>query len=181
MKTLSKTLLALSASSLLAVSANAAISYGTSAEAQPYVGVKIGQIDADQIDGKNTAYGVYAGYNFDQNFGAEIEYVGSDTKDFNVGARPVEGDVKSYGAYGTYRYNFVNTPFYAKGKLGIAKTEVDVTSRDAIAYSNKSDKTSLAGGVGVGFKPLANVGVEASYNYLSEDANAISLGAHLAF
>ena len=69
-----------------------------------------------------------------------------------------------------------------RAKLGIAKTKVDVTGRNATAsYSNKSDETNLAGGVGVGFKPLANVGVEASYNYLSEDANAISLGAHLAF
>ena len=180
MKTL-KTLLAVSASSLLAMSANAAISYGNSADAQPYVGAKIGQVDAKQINGKNTAYGIYAGYNFDQNFGVEAEFVGSDAKEFNAGMSPVKGDVKSFGAYGTYRYNFINTPFYAKGKLGIAKTKVDVTSRDAIAYSNKSDKTSLAGGVGVGFKPLANVGIEASYNYLSEDANAISLGAHLAF
>ena len=45
MKTL-KTLLAVSASSLLAMSANAAISYGNSADAQPYVGAKIGQVDA---------------------------------------------------------------------------------------------------------------------------------------
>lgn len=189
MKTL-KTLLAVSASSLLAMSANAAISYGNSADAQPYVGAKIGQVDAKQINGKNTAYGIYAGYNFDQNFGVEAEFVGSDAKEFNVAVPaaagtqvvyPVKGDVKSFGAYGTYRYNFINTPFYAKGKLGVAKTKVDVTSRNATAYSNKSDKTSLAGGVGVGFKPLANVGVEASYNYLSEDANAISLGAHLAF
>lgn len=180
MKTL-KTLLAVSASSLLAMSANAAISYGNSADAQPYVGAKIGQVDAKQINGKNTAYGIYAGYNFDQNFGVEAEFVGSDAKEFNAGMSPVKGDVKSFGAYGTYRYNFINTPFYAKGKLGIAKTKVDVTSRNATTYSNKSDKTSLAGGVGVGFKPLANVGVEASYNYLSEDAKAISLGAHLAF
>nr|AAY57833.1 outer membrane protein J [Moraxella catarrhalis] len=180
MKTL-KTLLAVSAFSLLAMSANAAISYGNSADAQPYVGAKIGQVDAKQINGKNTAYGIYAGYNFDQNFGVEAEFVGSDAKEFNAGMSPVKGDVKSFGAYGTYRYNFINTPFYAKGKLGIAKTKVDVTSRNATTYSNKSDKTSLAGGVGVGFKPLANVGVEASYNYLSEDANAISLGAHLAF
>lgn len=180
MKTL-KTLLAVSASSLLAMSANAAISYGNSADAQPYVGAKIGQVDAKQINGKNTAYGIYAGYNFDQNFGVEAEFVGSDAKEFNAGMSPVKGDVKSFGAYGTYRYNFINTPFYAKGKLGIAKTKVDVTSRNATTYSNKSDKTSLAGGVGVGFKPLPNVGVEASYNYLSEDANAISLGAHLAF
>ena len=113
MKTL-KTLLAVSASSLLAMSANAAISYGNSADAQPYVGAKIGQVDAKQINGKNTAYGIYAGYNFDQNFGVEAEFVGSDAKEFNAGMSPVKGDVKSFGAYGTYRYNFINTPFYAQ-------------------------------------------------------------------
>ncbi|MFB6348170.1 porin family protein [Moraxella marmotae] len=181
MKTLSKALLAVSASSLLAMSANAAISYGNSADAQPYVGVKIGQIDADQISGKNTAYGVYGGYNFDQNFGVEAEFVGTDSKKFHIGNAPVEGDVKTYGAYGTYRYNFMNTPFYAKGKLGIAKTEVDVKGREGVAYSQNRDKTSLAGGVGVGYKPTANFGVEASYNYLSEDATMLGLGAHLAF
>lgn len=181
MKTLSKTLLALSASSLMVMSANAAISYGNTAAAQPYVGVKVGQIDADQIDGKNTAYGVYGGYNFDQNFGIEAEFIGSDSKDFNVGNRPVEGDVKSYGVYGTYNYNFINTPFYAKGKLGVAKTEVDVNSRDATPYNVNSDKTGLAGGVGIGYKPTSNVGVEASYSYLSKDATMIGLGAHLTF
>ena len=181
MKTLSKTLLALSASSLMVMSANAAISYGNTAAAQPYVGVKIGQIDADQIDGKNTAYGVYGGYNFDQNFGIEAEFIGSDSKDFNDGNRPVEGDVKSYGVYGTYNFNVINTPFYAKGKLGVAKTEVDVNSRDATPYNVNSDKTSLAGGVGIGYKPTSNVGVEANYSYLSKDATMIGLGAHLTF
>lgn len=181
MKTLSKTLLALSASSLMVMSANAAISYGSTAVSQPYAGVKIGQINADQIDGKNTAYGVYGGYNFDQNFGVEAEFIGSDSKDFNIVNRPVKGDVKSYGVYGTYNYNFINTPFYAKGKLGLAKTEVDVTSRDAVTYNINSDKTGLAGGVGVGYKPTSNIGLEASYNYLSKDATMMGLGAHLTF
>ncbi|WP_294033763.1 porin family protein [uncultured Moraxella sp.] len=182
MKTLSKALLALSASSVLAMSANAAISYGTSEAAQPYVGVKVGTIDADQIDGNVTSYGVYGGYNFDQNFGVEAEYMGSDTKDFNIGATPVEGDVKTYGVYGTYRYNFNNTPIYAKGKLGVAKTEVNVEGRNSSSSINSNtDETGIAGGVALGYKPTANFGVELGYNYLSSDANMAAIGAHFAF
>ncbi len=180
MKTLSKALLALSASSVLAMSANAAISYGTSEAAQPYAGVKVGQIDSDLIDGNVTSYGVYGGYNFDQNFGVEAEYMGSDTKDFNIGATPVEGDVKTYGVYGTYRYNFNNTPIYAKGKLGVAKTETDVTSLSGNTRLS-SDETGVAGGVALGYKPTANFGVELGYNYLSSDANMAAIGAHFAF
>ncbi len=178
MKTLTKALIAVSASSLLAVSANAAISYGSSAGAQPYVGVKVGSIDADQVSGNAMAYGVYGGYNFDQNFGVEGELVRSEKKDFADGVFAREGQTKSYGVYGTYRYNFNNTPFYAKGKLGVSKTEVDVTGA---GYSENSDQTGIAGGVGLGFKPNSNIGVEASYNYLSKDASMLGLGAHLAF
>ncbi|USZ15397.1 porin family protein [Moraxella sp. FZLJ2107] len=181
MKTLSKALLALSASSVLAMSANAAISYGASEAAQPYVGVKVGTIDADQIDGNVTAYGVYGGYNFDQNFGVEAEYLGTDTKDFTANNRALEGDVKTYGLYGTYRYNFNNTPIYAKAKLGVAKTEVDVEYRGNDAQYLNSDKTGVAGGVALGYKPTSNVGLEIGYNYLSKDANMAAIGAHIAF
>ncbi|OOR89378.1 cell envelope biogenesis protein OmpA [Moraxella caviae] len=182
MKTLTKTLLALGASSALAMSANAAISYGSAAAGQPYVGVKVGQIDADQPKDA-TAYGVYAGYNFDQNFGAEVEYVGSDDKKFTQGASTYEYDAKTYGAYGTYRYHFNNTPFYAKGKLGVAKTEVKVERIEGVsgARSYEGDKTGLAGGVAVGYNPTANIGIEAGYNYLSSDANMWGIGAHLKF
>ncbi|OOS06452.1 Outer membrane protein beta-barrel domain-containing protein [Moraxella cuniculi DSM 21768] len=180
MKTV-KTLLALTAASLLSVGANAAISYGSSPDAQPYVGVKAGMIDADQISGKMAAYGLYAGYNFDQNFGAEAELVRSSSKDFQVNNSSRQGEVKTMGIYGTYRYNFVNTPFYAKGKLGIARTEVDVEGRNGSSYTSNVQSTGLAGGVGAGFKVNSNIGVEASYNYLSDDASMLGVGAHLAF
>lgn len=181
MKTLQKSLLALSASALMATAANASIiSYGASADAQPYVGVKAAQVDADQMTRKPMAYGVYGGYNFDQNFGVEAEFLRSDNKDFTSAGTAYEGEVKSYGAYGTYRYNFNNTPFYAKGKIGVSKTEVDVTSKAGNIKRN-FDKTGVAGGLGVGFKPTSNFGVEAGYNYLSKDVKALSVGAHLAF
>ena len=176
MKTLQKTLLALAAGSLLSVGAQAAVSYGNGYTGQPYVGAKIGQFDLD-VDGADdpTAYGVVAGYNFDPNFGMEVEYVGSDDADFAGG----DINAKTYGAYGTYRYAFPNTGLYAKGNLGVARTELKATGTVA---GNASDKdTSLAGGVGLGYNVNPNFGIEAEYDRLSGDANLMTIGANLKF
>ena len=47
MKTLQKTLLALAAGSLMTVGAQAAVNYGNTMTAQPYIGAKVGQYDLD--------------------------------------------------------------------------------------------------------------------------------------
>ena len=180
MKTLQKTLLALAAGSLLSMGAQAAISYGNGYTGQPYVGVKVGQFDLD-VDGadKPTAYGVYGGYNFDPNFGIEAEYVGSDDADYYNG----DIDAKSYGAYGTYRYQFPNTGLYAKGKLGVAKTEIEgnYLVKDAERKSISQSDTSLAGGIGLGYSVNPNFSVEAEYDKLGSDADLMTVGAQLKF
>ena len=186
MNTLQKSLIALAVGSLLSVGAQAAIYNTGTAVGQPYVGAKVGQIDATPERGsleKPTAYGIYAGYNFDPNFGAEVEYLGSDKVDYtysvnNVQIAKGEGDVKTYGAYGTYRYYLPNTNFYGKGKIGIAKTDV---SASTIANNSDKNSTGLAGGVGVGFAPTPNVGIEAEYAKVGGDLDAITLGAHFKF
>ena len=178
MKTLQNTLLALAAGSLLTVTAQAAVGYGNGYTGQPYVGAKVGQFDLD-IDGADdpTAYGVYAGYNFDPNFGIEAEYVGSDDADYRGG----DIDAKTYGAYGTYRYAFPNTGLYAKGKLGVAKTEVEA-SNTTLGLSNGSrDDTNLAGGVGLGYSVNNDLSVEAEYDMLGNDADLMTVGAQLKF
>ena len=158
MKTLQKTLLALAAGSLLSMGAQAAVSYGNGYTGQPYVGVKVGQFDLD-VNGadKPTAYGVYGGYNFDPNFGIEAEYVGSDDADYYNG----DIDAKTYGAYGTYRYQFPNTGLYAKGKLGVAKTKVEgnYLSSSSTRNTYSDSDTSLAGGVGLGYSVNPNFAV----------------------
>ncbi|MFZ2844980.1 porin family protein [Psychrobacter sp.] len=177
MKTLQKTLIALAAGSLLSMGAQAAVSYGNGYTGQPYVGAKVGQFDLD-VDGadKPTAYGVYGGYNFDPNFGIEAEYVGSDDADYYNG----DIDAKTYGAYGTYRYQFPNTGLYAKGKLGVAKTEIEGSSTIP-ARSLSKDDTSLAGGVGLGYSVNPNFSVEAEYDKLGSDADLMTVGAQLKF
>lgn len=173
---------ALSALVVVSASAQAAISYGASNAGQPYVGVSVGQITptVGNIKDKSTAYGIYGGYNFDQNFGVQVEYTGSDTKPYTIGANRYEYNAKNYGAYGTYRYHFNNTPFYAKAKVGMGNTKINdkgITQTSQSLYS----KTSLAGGVGVGYTPTNNFGVEAGYNYLNGDSKSVTVGAHLAF
>ena len=176
MKTLQKTLLAVAAGSLLSVSAQAAVSYGNGYTGQPYVGVKVGQFDLDRAGTDDpTAYGVYGGYNFDPNFGIEAEYVGSDNADYYGG----EVDAKTYGAYGTYRYAFPNTGLYAKGKLGVAKTEIEGTG--TLTQNFSDDDTSLAGGVGLGYSVNPNFSVEAEYDRLGSDVDLMTVGAQLKF
>lgn len=179
MKILQKTLLALAAGSLLSVGAQAAVTYGNGYTGQPYVGVKVGQFDLD-VNGADdpTAYGVYGGYNFDPNFGIEAEYVGSDDADYRNG----DIDAKTYGAYGTYRYAFPNTALYAKGKVGIAKTEVEGDYTTAgVRRSFSDDDTSLAGGVGLGYAINQDFNVEAEYAVTGSDADLMTVGAHLKF
>lgn len=188
MKTLNKTLLALIAGTVVTAGANAALySTTTGYTGQPYVGVKAGQFntDMDNHDVDNqTAYGVYAGYNFTPNFGAEVEYVDSSKEDVTV-SNVKTGELKTNttGLYGTYRYNFPASNVYAKGKLGFAQTQVDY--RD-----NETDDTGLAGGVGLGYNLAPNAAIEAEYTRLpSVDLNSsttvdndlVTIGAHYKF
>lgn len=181
MKTLQKTLLALTAGALLSTGANAAINYSAG---QPYVGVKVGQADydlnrANTKTDKPTVYGVYGGYQFDQNFGVEAEYLGGDGADVTVGnVKAGELDTKTYGLYGTYKYNFATTPVYAKAKLGIAKTEVEAKIATTTV---KSDDTGLAYGVGLGFQATPAIALEAEYAKPESDTNLWTVGANFKF
>lgn len=163
MKVLSKIVLA-TAIIAGATVANANVNYGAMA-GQPYVGVKVGKFKLDGDIKDPTAYGVYGGYNFDQNFGAEVEYVGSE----DIEDAGTKFNVKTYGAYGTYRYHFNATPVYLKGKLGVASVKGD------------ERETGLGLGVGVGYAPTANISLEANYDRVHSDADLYTVGASLKF
>ncbi|ALF60181.1 porin family protein [Psychrobacter urativorans] len=181
MKTSQKALLALITGCFLSVSAQAAMSYGNG---QPYIGAKVGKfmLDDDGLDSLDdaTAYGVYGGYNFTPNVGVEVEYVGSSDADVSLDGFNAEYNVKTYGAYGTYRYQFPNTALYAKGKLGIAKVETEVSF---LGYSESGSDTGIAGGLGLGYVVNPNVAIEAEYAMMQgdADANLLTVGANFKF
>lgn len=174
MKTLQKTLLALAATSFLSVGAQAAVSMG---EGQPYVGAKVGQFDADGLDNV-TAYGAFAGYNFTPEVGMEVEYVDSSDETIDVSGVDVDYSFKTYGIYGTYRYNFPNTAVYAKGKLGFAKAEIEAS---ALGASSSDSDSGVAGGIGLGYNFTPNVAVEGEWAYVAEDLTLLTVGATYKF
>jgi len=191
MKSLQKALLAVIAGSVMTMSAQAAMNYA----GQPYAGVKVGQYSPDDVKDDAVSYGVYGGYKFTSNFGIEAEYLTTNDADaFNDSFEKSEYSADVYGLYGTYDYAFPNTGLYAKGRLGIAKNEIDgeYTDKTDSFYNFKiSDSdTGLAGGLGLGYNVTPMVSVEAMYNFYPSidlgdgddlDADGITLGAHYKF
>lgn len=185
MKTLQKTLLALAAGSLMTAGAQAAVNYGNMA-AQPYIGAKVGQYDLDGAKDKGTSYGVYGGAKFTPNFGVEAEYLTTSDEDFT---NTTEYSADTYGLYATADYAFPNTGgLYGKGRLGVAKNEVDIEGKNT-NYKVSGSDTGVAGGLGLGFNVAPNASIEAMYNWYPSveigntdyDASGVTLGAHLKF
>ena len=191
MKNLQKALIALSIGSLMSVSAQAALNYA----GQPYAGVKIGQYSPDDAEDDAFSYGVYGGYKFTPEFGLEAEYLTtSDTDAFEDSFEKSEYNADVYGLYATYDYAFPNTAVYAKGRLGVAKNEIDVDYTDKLdASENESfsmSDTGVAGGLGLGYNVSPMASVEVMYNFYPTidfddgedlDANGVTLGAHFKF
>ena len=191
MKNLQKALLAVIAGSVMTMSAQAALNYA----GQPYAGVKIGQYSPDDAEDDAFSYGVYGGYKFTPEFGLEAEYLTtSDTDAFEDSFEKSEYNADVYGLYATYDYAFPNTAVYAKGRLGVAKNEIDVDYTDKLdASENESfsmSDTGVAGGLGLGYNVSPMASVEVMYNFYPTidfddgedlDANGVTLGAHFKF
>lgn len=172
MKTLSKALLALITTSVIATTGNAAlfqIANGTGLTGQPYVGVKVGQYNVSPARGdfnndNPTAYGIIGGYQYDANWGVEGEYVGSNKADFNdkrtttipatttnIGTTVPQTEVKlkgtlkgeTFGLYGTYKYDFPNTAVYVKGKLGIAQNKLKMATSSFTLPDNATPSNTI--------------------------------------
>ena len=187
MNTLQKTLIALSVGSLMSVSAQAAMNYA----GQPYAGVKVGQYSPDESGVDDAvSYGVYGGYKFTPEFGVEAEYLTTNDADaFEDEFEKNEYSADVYGLYATYEYAFPNTALYAKGRLGIAKNEIDADYTDKEDSSENDSSsfsdTGIAGGLGLGYNITPTASFEAMYNIYPQvddvDVGGFSLGAHFKF
>ncbi len=102
MKNLQKALIAVIASSVMTMSAQAAVNYA----GQPYAGAKVGQYnpDVDAVDLDDAvSYGVYGGYKFAPEIGIEAEYLTtSDEEVFNDAFEKLEYSADVYGLYATF-------------------------------------------------------------------------------
>lgn len=140
------------------------------------------------------SYGIYGGYKMTNNFGIEAEFLGTGDEDsYEDVISKEEYSAKTYGLYGTYDYVFPTTNLYAKGRLGIAKNEVEVKDTFKLTGATeefKLSETGVAGGLGLGYNITPMASVEAMYNIYPTidaddnddiDVSGITLGAHIKF
>lgn len=169
------------------LASNAAMAQNTDASGFS-VGLILGQLDFD-LPKSSFAYGVKGAYQFDENFAIEGQYLATDGKEFIANDRRQDFDGQSYGLYGTYKYTLNDSPVYLKPKLGVSRTELDVVKiRDAklidttVFQEKTSDnKTSVAGGLAIGYKMGDKYNLELGYDYLNSDTDAINLGFNYKF
>ena len=177
---------------------NAAMAENTDAS-RFSLGLTLGQVDFD-LPKSSFAYGIKGAYQFDENIGIEGQYLAenigiegqylaTDGKEFTANNRRQDFDGQSYGLYGTYKYSLNNSPVYLKPKLGVSRTELDVVKiRDAklidtTVFQEKAsiDKTSVSGGLEIGYKMGDRYNLELGYDYLNSDTDVINLGLNYKF
>ena len=140
MKTLSKALLALITTSVIATTGNAALfqnANGTNMTGQRYVGIKAGTYNVSpankKINNDNdnpTAYGLFGGYQYDTNWGVEGEYVRTGEADYSYGTT-----IKDLPVYTEVTIPGVPAVVDASGNVTTPATPS--TSRIDTAYESK--------------------------------------------
>lgn len=130
--------------------------------------------DIDNVTVKeDSAAGFNFGYQFMENWSAEIEYItGGVTLSANV--RSIDVEVISTAAYATYRSTTGN--FYFTTRIGVVK--LDLKSNSAVP--DASD-TGLSYGAGGGYQVLPNIGLEIDYTIIDADTDWLMLSARYTF
>ena len=166
--------------------------------AQPYVGASIGQSDVDDsitanlidtgsVDGKDTAFKIFGGYQFNRNFALEAAYIDLGEVSYSGtfgGAAVTGGSVETTGfnlsAVGIL---LVNEKFSVFGKVGVFVWEAeanDVTG--GVPFSASDDGADLSFGLGASYAITPSLSLRAEWERLeSSDADADILSIGVAF
>lgn len=121
-----------------------------------------GLITSGTVDGKDTGFKLYGGYQFNQHFGLEVAYVdlGTATYSGTFGGSPVTGgkvDIWGLGLFAVGAWP-VSPSFSLFGKLGFLSWEAkwsDVTG--GTAFSSTDSGSDLAGGLGMSYSVTKNL------------------------
>ena len=175
----------------------AALAAPLAAQAQgAYIGGNVGRseqkadLEGFSFKDTNTAYKLYGGYNFNQNFGIEGGF--ADLREAEISANRARVASKPRSIYvaatGTLP---LNEQFALFGKAGVAQTHVKFSaSAPGISESASDNQASAFAGVGASFAVNKNVSIVAEYEYFGKvakdgDANVkadlLSVGVRYKF
>lgn len=120
-------------------------------------------------DDKDTAYRLGAGYQFNQNFGLEANYV--DFGNSNIaGVVNFSSDALQLSATGTLP---LGDAFAVIGKLGVARTSVDAS---VLGLTASDDSTDLTYGIGVRYNINKTMAIRAQYEDFGKVGNNATTG-----
>ena len=174
----------------LALAAGIGAATAAQAEGKIYVGAKLGLVDVDASGfDKGLNVGAYGGYNLlgqDSHFAADLGG-GTLAVEGEVTLTAVKGDASVYGdwnltsigAYAAYRHP-LTSDFYLKGKLGLVRYDLDSDLAVPAAVFDSGINTSLAAGIGAGWK-VGPGRLEAEITTYESDVLFLSAGFHMSF
>ena len=160
-----------------------------------YIGGSVGQSDIDDsittglitsgtVDGKDTGFKLFGGYQFNQNLGVELAYVDLGEASYSgtfLGAPVTGGKVEvsgfNFSAVGTYP---LNPSFALFGKLGVLAWEAKATDvTGGVPFSAKDDGADISFGLGASYNFTKNVSARVEWERFkmdSADADLLSIG-----
>lgn len=160
--------------------------------AQLYIGAEIGQADTELDEGadnppdytssdSDTAWKVFAGYNYSSNFAAELGYGDLGDYDIKDNTNGAQADLNFTAWYATFIGRVqIHDRWKLFGRLGFAywNTDLDYTEP---GFSSSGDDSGIDPVVGLGFEftPADNLGIRFEWEQFQNvgDGTKTSLGA----
>lgn len=164
----------------IAAAASLIIASSAAFAAQPntfYAGADIGRTRIDDMSGRDTSVGAFAGYNFHQNFAVEGGYRRLADKDYRFSGvdTNVRADQLALSVVGSLP---VAERLSIYGRLGLNRLEV---KGSAGGFSAKESETKALYGVGLGYAFTPAVSARLEVQKPASDATNVSAGVAVQF
>ena len=116
-----------------------------------YVGGQINSTKIDDLDGRNTGAGVFAGYQFNENYALEVGYARLFNEDYTFAGQSVNVKLNQTSISGIAALPLSNG-FNVYGRLGYNHVSADANA-GAGTYSESTSGALYGVGVGYNFTP----------------------------
>lgn len=138
-----------------------------------YVGADVGKTKIDDFSERDTSFGAFAGYNFNQNVAVELGYRRlADISDFGVN---LKADQIALSVVGTMP---LQNNFSVFGRLGYNRIDVEAS---AAGYTAKDDTSKAVFGIGLGYAFTPAVSGRIEVQRPTSDSTNVSAGVVFNF
>ena len=148
--------------------------------AQPgsfYAGSDVGRTNVTDVDGHDTSFGAFAGYNFHPNFAVELGHRRLYERDYRFGTASADfrANQTSLSLIGSLP---VGEGFSVYGRLGAARIQERFSSN---GFTGKDSTTKALYGIGVSYAITPAVSARVEAQKISQQASNLSAGLSYQF